>query len=198
MTDTDDELTARLRDRLDLKSFTGGADDGRTEEKTGDDHDDEDDDTEQEGPTTEAKMGDMEEAVAAIAENTDVSPDDVMDMLKPVLEGDLESEGDYGDEDDEMEQDAEGELKAENVDGLDEVVDEKLDDKVQAAVNDAFDEKLDGVATTEDLEQFASVVGDEVEQTMQKAETGVTPSPSGGGGAELTAGDVLNGGGDSE
>jgi hypothetical protein len=208
MSDPDEELKTRIRDQLDLKSSATGSDndDGTASKMDGEDHDDQDDDENEDGAdeidtesgsdaasesgaaaankdtaAVETEMGSMEEAVAAIAAQTDedVSEEDVMDMLSPIV-GEGDDGGDTDDEDDGMEQDADGELKAAAVE---EIVDAKLDDR------------LDGLATEEavdaKLERLVDALGDEIQQTMQKAATGSTPGPTASGGTDLTAGDLL-------
>jgi len=224
MTDNDDELLERLRDRLDFKSEGEGssaANDDSTEQKEQTDTESESEsDTESESGTeteaeadTDEKMGSMEEAIAAIAENTDedVSESDVMDMLEPIVSG-TESEGDYGDDMDEDDEEMEAETEAEaasdtesEADGvdvesiveekLDEMLDTKLDEHLSNAVAEQIEAKMDGVVTEDRLNDVVTAIGDEVEHTMQKAETGATPSPSGSG-TDLSTDDLLSGGDD--
>lgn len=124
-----------------------------------------------------AKQSTVQEAVNEIADEAGVPTEDVLDMLEPVLEGemgeeDVENDGDY--EDDEDEEPDDGEMKA----GIDE---EELDETVE----EKLDEKLDNVATLDDVEEkldeyegrIADSVGDAVDEVMQKARTGETPSP---------------------
>lgn len=209
---TDDELRDRLRDRLDLKSEAGdadGADSNSTDQKNTDAED-------ADGGAdagTDAKMDSLEEAVAAVAANTDgdVSEEDVMDMLEPIM-GDTESQGDYGDmdddEDEDVEQDADGELKAEDVKEIvGATLDAKLDEhgvvteddfetKLNAALEERIDSKLDETVTEDQLDTLVDNVSTEIENLGQKARTGSTPEPSNAGESALTADDLLSGGDD--
>lgn len=200
--DTDEKLRSRLRDRLDLKSEDGADSEGdSTEQKEedieaeSDDHEDEEDEEmETEADATEAEA-DVEEIAAQVASlSDDITEQDAMEMLQPIVDG-----GDG------TEQDAESELKAEDVDALvaeklDEKLDERLDSLFGEKLDAHLDEKLDGLVSEDTLDEkldtVVSALGEEVEETMQKADVGSTPDPGSGGGSELSTDDLLNGGDD--
>jgi hypothetical protein len=160
----DDALRNRLRAKLEQKA-EGDTDDPSTDTEAygeDDEMDDEDDEMDMNAEAGET----VNEAAQMIAEAMDdVTPDQVMEMLSPLMGEDTR------DDDAEMAADTDG------TDG-DVVTEEQLA------------EKLDNVVTEDDLESKLDTVvdalADETRDVLQKADVGGTPTPTATGGSSVT------------
>jgi hypothetical protein len=187
MSDTDDALRERLREALDRKAEADDGpaegDDSTAQEMDGHDYDEEDEDdeddeveSEADGVETEMSMAEIAEQVAGMAE-ADVTPEDVEDLLEPIIEEEGEDTRDHP-----------GELKADE-----EAVRETVADEVERRL----DERLpDGdLATTDDLEskldEAVDALAAETKDVIQRADTARTPTPSAAGTDESVSADDL-------
>lgn len=161
----DDALRNRLRAKLEQKA-EGDTDDPSTDtEAYGEDDEMDDDDDDEMDMNAEAGET-VNEAAQMIAEAMDdVTPDQVMEMLSPLMGEDTR------DDDAEMAADTDG------TDG-DVVTEEQLA------------EKLENVVTEDDLESKLDTVvdalADETRDVLQKADVGGTPTPTAAGGSSVT------------
>jgi len=162
MTDEDnDSIGDQLRDKLGVGQKSEDGDD------VGDDD------------SIDQKEDGMEEmTVGEIADEAGVPVADVIDMLEDVVDGG-EGKGDYEDDEDDGDDPEDGEMKADDVD-VAAKVEEKLDEAGVVTEDD-----LDSVATMDEVEEklnehqeeIADAVGEKLDDVMQKANVGTTPSP---------------------
>lgn len=202
-TDTADaDLQERLREKIAQRSAGGdGTDETDSTTRQEADHDDEDGEDDDEDMEMDMAGGEeMEEAMQMIAEaaNEDVTPQQVGELLSPLLEG-------------EDTRDDEAELAGDEVDieeAVSEAVDEAVDEiteEARAAAEEAATEALpDDIITEEQLEgkldDVAGALADETRDILQKAETNRTPTPTESGGSGSISKDDLfaDSGGDDE
>jgi hypothetical protein len=198
MSDPDDRLRERLQSKLEQKADGGDDGSGSTAQEGdyGDDDDEEEDDTEME------MSEEMQKAVQMIAEASgdDVSPEQVEEMLQPLLgedardddaemaaNTDTESEAD-GDGGGDADIDREA-LVAEATEAAEEVVAEALPDS-GLVTEDDLDAKLDDVV---------DALADETKDVLQKANVGATPTPTATGDSTVTKDDLFsNSGADAD
>jgi len=162
----DDALRNRLRAKLEQKA-EGDTDDSSTESEAygeDDDMDDDDDDMDMNAEAGET----VNEAAQMIAEAMDdVTPDQVMEMLSPLMGEDT--------------RDDDTEMAAE---------DEDEDDDEDMVTEEQLAEKLDNVVTEDDLESKLDTVvdalADETRDVLQKADVGGTPTPTATGGSNVS------------
>lgn len=168
--DPDDRLRQRLKSKLEQKADNGdGATKSEAEYSDDDEMDDEDDmDMNMDGEA-------VNEAAQMIAEAMDdVTPDDVMDMLEPLMGEDTR------DDDTEM---------AGNTEPAEDVVTEE-------DLSERLDSKLSGVVTEDELDakldEVVDALADETRDVLQKADVGGTPTPSASGSSSVTTADLFS------
>jgi hypothetical protein len=170
MSDPDESLRQKLRSQMDLK----GADsetDAETTDQEGDYEDDDDEDDDMEMGMSE----DVEEAAQMIAEATDSNPEQVLEMLGPML-----GEEDTKDHDAEMAGETEHESDGPDADQIVADAREAAADAAEEVVSEAVP---DDYVTEDDLdaklEDAVDALADETRDVIQKAETESTPTPAG-------------------
>jgi len=185
----DDDLRDRLREKIGQKAEPDDDSTDTESEMDGHDNDDEDD----EDDDMEMDMADdMKEAAQMIAEASaeDVSPEQVMEMLQPLFDG-------------EDTRDDPAELAGDEVD-IETIKAEARDAAAEAAEAVVAEALPDGEVATESdldakLDDVVEALADETREVIQQADVASTPTPSAtGGDAQTTTSDLFSDGGDDE